>query len=93
MKIKGLKRAISDYKRANMDGDFSPFYGYLMFDKGDGKVWTDEFYSLGHNEWREYHSEDIVNLGQMMSEREIEINMKNVKDFIINNFEGFEENK
>lgn len=92
MKIKGLRRAIGDYKRANMDGGLSPFYGYLMFDKGDGKVWTDEFYSLGHNEWREYHSDTIVNLGQMMSEREIEINMKNVKDFIINNFEGFEEN-
>ena len=30
-----------------------------------------------------------INLGQMMSERELEINMKTVKEFIHNNFEGF----
>lgn len=91
MKIKGLKTAIGDYKRANKEGYYSPRYGYLMFDKEDGKIWTDEFYSLGHNEWKEYHSDTIVNLGQMMSERELEINMKTVKEFIHNNFEGFDD--
>jgi hypothetical protein len=53
-----------------------------MYDKADGEIWTDEFYSLGHNEWKEYHSDTIINLGSIMEEREIEINMQNVKDFI-----------
>lgn len=89
MKIKGLKTAVGDYKRANQEGYYSPRYGRLMFDKEDGEIWTDEFYSLGHNEWKEYQSDTIVNLGSMMSEQELEINMKNVKEFIQNNFEGF----
>lgn len=91
MKIKGLKKAIGDYKRANKEGCYSPRYGYLMFDKEDGEIWTDEFYSLGHNEWKEYHSDTIVDIGKMMSDQEIKINMKNVKDFICNNFEGFDD--
>lgn len=91
MKIKGLKKAIGDYKRANKEGYHSSRYGYLMFDKEDGEIWTDEFYSLGHNEWKEYHSDTIVDLGQMMSEQELEINMKTVKEFIHNNFEGFDD--
>ena len=91
MKIKGLKKAIGDYKRANEEGYHSPRYGYLMFDKEDGEIWTDGFYSLGHNEWKEYHSDTIVDLGQMMSEQELEINMKTVKEFIHNNFEGFDD--
>ena len=91
MKIKGLKKAIGDYKRANEEGYYSPRHGYLMFDKEDGEIWTDEFYSLGHNEWKEYHSDTIVDIGKMMSDQEIKINMKNVKDFICNNFEGFDD--
>lgn len=62
-----------------------------MFDKEDGEIWTDEFYSLGHNEWKEYHSDTIVDIGKMMSDQEIKINMKNVKEFICNNFEGFDD--
>lgn len=62
-----------------------------MFDKEDGEIWTDEFYSLGHNEWKEYHSDTIIDIGKMMSDQEIKINMKNVKDFICNNFEGFDD--
>ena len=91
MKIKGLKKAIGDYKLANEEGYHSPRYGYLMFDKEDGEIWTDEFYSLGHNEWKEYHSDTIVDIGKMMSDQEIKINMKNVKDFICNSFEGFDD--
>lgn len=47
IKLKGLKKAVGDYQRANSEGDFSPWYGYLMFDKADGSIWTDTFYSLG----------------------------------------------
>lgn len=53
-----------------------------MFDKATGELWTDEFYSLGHNEWKQYQSNSIINLGRIMAENNIEINMKNVKSFI-----------
>lgn len=84
MKIKGLKKAVGDYQKANKGGYYSPKYGYLMFDKETGELWTDEFYSLGYNSWKEYRSDTIVNLGKIMIENGIEINMKNVKDFIFN---------
>ncbi len=89
MKIKGIKKAVGEYKRANAGGHYSPRYGVLMFDYSDGEVWTDEFYSLGHNSWKEYHSESIVNLSNMMSEKNIEITMANVKEFIKSHFDGF----
>ena len=85
-KIKGLKKAVGDYQRANSEGFYSPRYGRLMYDSEDGQLWTDEFYSLGHNEWKEYHSSSIVNLGAMMAEREIPVNMANVRQFIAENF-------
>lgn len=86
IKIKGLKKAIGDYQRANVEGCYSRRYGYLMFDKSNGNLWTDEFYSLGHNQWKDYDSDTIMNLGRMMTERGIEINMKNVKEFIRKEF-------
>ena len=82
MKIKGLKKAIGDYQRANAEGYYSPRYGELMFDKSTGELWTDEFYSLGHNEWKAYLSTTVIYLGRKMKEYGIDINMKNVKDFI-----------
>lgn len=91
MKIKGLKKAVGEYQRANKGGYYSPRYGCLMFDKSDGELWTDEFYSLGHNSWKEYHSDTIVNLGSMMSEQEIPVTMQNVKEFIMNNFDDEED--
>lgn len=84
--ITGLKKAVGDYQRANAEGQNSPRYGYLMFDKEDGSLWTDEFYSLGHNEWKEYHSDTIINLGRMMEREGIEINMENVREFIEREF-------
>lgn len=86
MKIKGLKKAVGEYKRANAEGYFSPRYGELMFDTSDGEIWTDEFYSIGHNDWNEYRSDTIINLGSMMTEDGIEINMKNIKDYVDRNF-------
>lgn len=84
--IKGLKKAVGDYQRVNAGGCYSPRYGYLMYDKEDGSLWTDEFYSLGRNSWKEYYSKTIVNIGSMMVKRGIDINMKNVKDFIEKEF-------
>lgn len=86
MKIKGIKKAVGDYKWANSQGYLSPWYGVLMFDKSDREVWTDCFYSLGRNEWKEYHSKSVVNLGAMMKEKEIPVTMANVKKFIEENF-------
>ena len=82
IKIKGLKKAIGTYNRINAGGCYSPLYGYLMFDKSTGELWTDEFYSIGHNSWNEYPSTDVINLGKEMTFRGIEITMQNVKEFI-----------
>ncbi len=62
-KIKGIKKAIDDYKRANSGGTYSPFYGRLMFDKSSGEIWCDEFCNIGHNEYKQYKSPDIINIG------------------------------
>lgn len=85
LKIKGLKKAVGEYKRYNTGGYYSPVYGRLMFDIATGELWTDYFYSIGHNSWNQYHSESIVNLGRIMERLRIEINMHNVKNFIAEN--------
>lgn len=87
MKLKGLKKAIGDFNRANAGGYYSPSYGKLMLNTSTGEIWTDEFYSLGHNSWIEYHDKDIINLGNEMNDydwqynTETAITMKNVKAF------------
>ena len=91
-KIKGLKKAVGEYQWANSQGTYSPWYGCLMFDKNTGELWTDTFYSLGHNEWKEYHDSDVVNLGSMMAEEapyEYVVSMKAVKEFIFKHFPEF----
>ena len=89
--IKGLKKAVGDYKRANAEGRFSPRYGVLMFDKSDGNIWTDEFYDLGHGSFNHYHSKDIVSLSKMMLEDDVPITMETVKKYIKENFKDFNE--
>ena len=85
MKINGLKKAIGEYKRANSEGYYSPRYGKLMYDTSTGEIWTDWFYSLGHNEWKVYRYESVIDLGRKMGERGINITMSNVKKFITEN--------
>ena len=82
MKIHNLKKAIGDYKRFNEGGAYNPRYGFLMYKKSSGYLWTDEFYDLGHNTHAIYANDDVVNLGLLMKEKGIEINMKNTKAFI-----------
>ena len=82
MKIHNLKKAIGDYKRFNEGGAYSPRYGFLMYEKSSGHLWTDEFCDLGHNSYIVYDDDDVVNLGLLMKEKGIEINMKNTKSFI-----------
>lgn len=85
MKIKNLKKAVGDYQRANKDGSYSPSYGELMFDKSTGELWTNYFYDLGHNSWKEYHDEDVINVGRRMRELGVVVNMSNVRNFIMSN--------
>lgn len=82
MKIKGLKKAVGEYQRLNAGGYYSPHYGCLMYDTEDGTIWTDEFYSFGHNSWKVYDSKSIVNLGRLMAEQGIPVSMANVKEFV-----------
>jgi len=82
VKIKGLKKAVGKFQRANEDGPWSSHYGYLMYDSSDGQLWTDEFESIGHNSWNEYHSSTIVNLGGLMAQHGMTVSMKNVREFI-----------
>ena len=81
MKIKGIKKAVGDYQRANAGGYYSPQYGNLMLDLETGELWTDEFYSLGHNQWKEYKSDKIIDLGKRIEAKGLEVNMKNVKEY------------
>ena len=89
MKIKGLKKAIGDYKRANAGGQFSPRYGRLMFDTSDGEIWTDEFYSIGHNEWKEYHSDTVERIDNDEYFFDKGVTMKTVKEYITTHYDGF----
>ena len=83
LKLQGLNKAIGDYHRANSGNPYSPRYGYLMLDKSTGEIWTDEFYDLGHNKFKRYHSSDIVNLGFKMESLCYEITRENVKEFCL----------
>lgn len=86
MTIKGIKKAVGDFKKFNAGGMYDPEYGVLMYDKDNGEVWTDYFYSLGHNSYKVYHSKSIVNLGNLMSECGLDITIDNVKTFINKTF-------
>lgn len=82
IKIKGLKKAVGDYQKANAGGIYDMRYGFLMYDKETGELWVDEFYNIGHNNYKRYESSAIINLGERMKDLDIEITMNNVKEFI-----------
>lgn len=84
IELTGLKKAVGEYKKYNKGGAYSSEYAYLMLDKATGEVWTDYFCSLGHNDWKEYHDSNIINLGAKMAERGIDVTMENVKKFVSN---------
>lgn len=85
IKIIGVRKAVGDYKRYNKGGYYSPEYGYLMINRKTGEVWTDYFYSLGHNEWKQYRDRAIINLfGWKMEQAKYfddEVNMANVRNW------------
>ena len=57
MKFKGLKKASSDTKNY---GQNSGWYSELVLDCSTGEIWTITHYSLGMNEWTEYHDKNII---------------------------------
>lgn len=83
--LKGLKKAVGEYKRANAGGQYCPRYGRLMLDRGTGELWTDEFYSLGHNNWKEYRDDAVVDLVRwanrdyIIEDEKRTVSMKNIK--------------
>lgn len=81
-KIKGLRKALKNYKEANKGGCFSPWYGFLMFDTADRSVWTDTFYDLGHNSYKLYYDDSIIDLGAMMNAEDLLVNADNVKRYL-----------
>jgi hypothetical protein len=84
MKLKGLKKAVGDYKRYNNGGVYDPHYSNLMFNVKTGELWNDEFYDLGHNSYVQYNDKNIINLSAIM---ESEVTMNNIKDFIQNDID------
>ena len=86
LKLKGLNKAIGDYHRANSGGPYSARNGRLMLNKSTGEIWTDEFYSFNLNNWKEYHSKDIINLGLIMENDGYEITREEVKDFVFKRY-------
>lgn len=70
MEIKEIEEILREFTDANAGGPFSPRYGRLMIDRSDGEIWVDIFYSVGHNEWKEYHNPAIVDLEREYLESE-----------------------
>lgn len=87
MRIHGLKAAVGEYLRANVEGYYSPKYGYLMYNMDSGELWVDEYYSVGRTSRKIYQSKSIVNIGEMMIDKGIDVSMRGVRDFIANEFE------
>ena len=81
MQIKGVKKAVGDYKRLNAGGQYSPRYGYLMLDRSTGAVWVDEFYAIGHGDFKQYHSTAVINLGNCIHADDKDINMATVRAY------------
>ena len=89
IKITGIKKAVGDYNRANKGGYYSPRYGRLMLNRETGEIWTDEFYSIGHGDRKQYSNPAIINLGNIIANNCEEITMKTVKTFAIMECAGF----
>lgn len=79
MKIKGIKKAVGAYHRANAGGYYSIEYGYLMLDRSTGEVWTDYYVSLGRNSWSVYDDPAIVDLGRLIVDRGCPVCMVTVR--------------
>lgn len=80
MKVKGIKKAVGDYRRWT---ERNPFYcANIMMDTSTGEVWTDCFISC--NGYKVYHSDDIISLSSYLwMYPDIEVTMDGIKGIII----------
>lgn len=78
VKITGLKKVAGETK--SLEGYFSGKYLQLNYDKSTGKVWTDFFYSLGQNNWTEYHDSNIINCGNISEP----MTMVQIREMVVN---------
>lgn len=84
IKVKGLKKAVGDYQRANAGGPYDPRYGYMYLDRSTGELWTDEHYDLGHSWQTHYHDPAIINIIRYIADHEkhsFNVNMAIVKKY------------
>ena len=65
LKMSGLRKVAGETK--SLSGPYSPEYLQLNYDRSTGEVWTDFFYDLGHNNWQEYHDENVLRCGNLSS--------------------------
>lgn len=65
LKMHGLRKVAGETK--SLSGPYSPEYLQLNYDRSTGEVWTDFFSSIGHNNWTEYHDENVFNCGNLCS--------------------------
>ena len=76
MKVKGIKKAVGEYKdwiKRDMRN-----YATIMLDAKTGEVWTDCFVSVTN--WKEYSSQTVVNLTSLMREYGgLPVSMQNVR--------------
>lgn len=64
-KIKGIKKAIGEYKE--WISRHSSFEAEIMLDKSTGEVWADCFVDC--NSWKEYDSDSIICLSRYIQRR------------------------
>lgn len=76
LKIKGLKKAASDSKKAIRE---NCTYLQLNYVKSEKRCFTDFLCSIGYNSWIQYHDNDYINCGFIKEK----MTMKEIKEMII----------
>lgn len=76
LKMHGLRKAAGETK--SLSGPYSPEYLQLNYDRSTGEVWTDFFFSIGHNDWAVYHDENVLNCGNLCAPH----TMQEIADYV-----------
>lgn len=77
MQLKGLKKAVGDYQRANAEGH-SYVFGRLMFDVDSGELWTERIYKRNDNQRKAYPGRKVIDLGRVVEKAYGKVTMKTV---------------
>ena len=81
MKITNIKKSVGEYKRANAGGVYSPRYANIMLNRENGRVWIDEYYSIGHGSYTVYADPAIINLGAVITDNGALVNMVTIRAY------------